>query len=83
MTAIIQRFWREPKPSCNWCPRITYAIIPDASLGCPVLEIPNGQNMLNSEILTFINARFPSVTGVQEFFSELELTKKQFKRLES
>jgi hypothetical protein len=85
MRILIQRFWRVPKPSCNWCPRITLAIAQDAFASGESWygQIPDGHNMTREQIKKYLEERLAvEVSDVEELFGEIEVSKKQFKTME-
>ena len=84
MKAIIQRFWREPKPSCNWCPRVTFVLVLWDNKDSSCIEVPDGHNMTKQEVIAYVNQRLNcNVTDLIEFLSEIEVTKKQFRTMDS
>ena len=73
LKVIITEYWREPTPSCNWCPR--YAVAYDAKTGERLKEAWNGD-------APNLRYEYQKEFGGWEFIlhTEVEVTKSQFKR---
>lgn len=69
---LIQRFWRVPKPSCNWNPRLTRITLPSAG---DVHIWIDGHDDANKTLQEQFNAKIYIDLGT------FEITKREFKQI--
>ena len=72
--ATVYRYWRKPKASCNWCPRIEFAYGQDGILIC-MAENNRGEIFEKLRALGFKSEE------ILDPFGEVEVTPSQFKSI--
>ena len=70
MKYILIEFWRDPKPNCNWCPRIA------------ILLDENGMLIKAFDNHDYLKSNLEKEYGIQIVLcGQYQLTKAEFKRI--